>query len=372
MECPVCKLKLPEELPPFCPQCAWDLKNDLTLNAFLSPIPEEDFGDYRKKLDLAKQNWEYLENLKKQQGQSVLDGNRVQRQEKMSGNESHDTKNRLSPSHPHLSKDKAEVHADKEKAPNYGKAEHKYIKDLEPVLKRDPFETQEEFIKRLPEHPYYVGDIELLADSYDISTGKFPARFINMRVWAEDLFRLLNGVYLQLERDQARALYQKGRVWMVYAWLEVNGNQIVIKVLRTVTTLGEYVLKTGLGTRDGAYVLNEKGVVKDNSTGLQWVVGADRNTPLNQAISWVKNLKLDGDGWRMPTIDELKTLYNKGAGSRNMTSLLKTTGWWVWSSQTARSSSAWVFDFSNGSRFWYDRYDSYYGRAFAVRSRGDR
>ncbi len=62
MNCPVCKLQLPQKMPSFCPRCAWDLKNDLTLNTFLSQIPEEDFTIYRKKLHLAKQNWEYSQN----------------------------------------------------------------------------------------------------------------------------------------------------------------------------------------------------------------------------------------------------------------------------------------------------------------------
>ncbi len=35
----------------------------------------------------------------------------------------------------------------------------------------------------------------------------------------------------------------------------------------------------------------------------------------------------------MPTISELRTLDKKGAGSRNMTPLLETTGWWVWAGE---------------------------------------
>jgi hypothetical protein len=31
----------------------------------------------------------------------------------------------------------------------------------------------------------------------------------------------------------------------------------------------------------------------------------------------------------MPTTDELRTLYKKEAGSRNMTLLLKTAGWYA-------------------------------------------
>jgi len=71
----------------------------------------------------------------------------------------------------------------------------------------------------------------------------------------------------------------------------------------------------------------------------------------------------------MPTRAELKSLYKEGAGSRDMTPLLKTTGWWVWSGEIKGSSSAWAFTFDGGREFWVTRGPSGYGRGFAVRSR---
>ena len=91
----------------------------------------------------------------------------------------------------------------------------------------------------------------------------------------------------------------------------------------------------------------------------------------NEARSWVENLNIDGGGWRMPTIAELRTLYQEGVGKRNMTPLLKTTGWFVWSGETKDSSSAWGFGFGFGGKGWDDRDSSQTSRAFAVRSRGD-
>jgi hypothetical protein len=72
----------------------------------------------------------------------------------------------------------------------------------------------------------------------------------------------------------------------------------------------------------------------------------------------------------MPTMDELQGLYKKGVGERNMTPLLKTTGWWVWSGEPNGSSLVWVFTFSSGLRHWGNRDLSLF-RAFAVRSRSD-
>ena len=123
--------------------------------------------------------------------------------------------------------------------------------------------------------------------------------------------------------------------------------------------------------RYGVYVAYANGIVKDTKTGLEWKVGPDKRTNWDQARSWVQNLNLDGGGWRLPTTDELRTLYKKGTGSRNMTPLLKTTGWHVWSGETEDSSTAWTFYFRLGLRYWSNRLFSYATRAFAVRSRSD-
>ena len=123
--------------------------------------------------------------------------------------------------------------------------------------------------------------------------------------------------------------------------------------------------------RDGVYVAYANGIVKDTNKGLEWKVGPDKDTTWDEAKSWMQSLNLDGGGWRMPTTDELKGLYKKGAGSRNMTPLLKTTGWWVWSGETKGSSGAWDFFFSLGIRTPSNRDGSHVTRAFAVRSRSD-
>jgi uncharacterized caspase-like protein len=123
--------------------------------------------------------------------------------------------------------------------------------------------------------------------------------------------------------------------------------------------------------RDGVYVAYANGIVKDTSTGLEWVAGPDEPTIFEEAKSWVQSLNIDGGGWRMPTEAELNTLYRTGAGYRNMTPLLKTNGWIVWAVAREGSSRARYFYFSNGSRHSDDRDTSYGGRAFAVRSRSD-
>jgi hypothetical protein len=120
---------------------------------------------------------------------------------------------------------------------------------------------------------------------------------------------------------------------------------------------------------DGNFVKFESGVVYDKNANLEWYAGPDRKTNWYDAKKWVENLNVAGGGWRMPTRQELKTLYKKGAGESNMTPLLKTTGWYVWSGETKSSSSVWGFSFYGGTENWYTRDSSTNGRGFAVRSR---
>ena len=141
------------------------------------------------------------------------------------------------------------------------------------------------------------------------------------------------------------------------------------KEIQKYASISPEVSKPTVIERDGQYIAYSNGVVLDSKTGLDWFVGLDKNTDFNDAKQRVGNLKVAGGGWRMPTMKELVALYQDGKGNRNMTLLLKTTGWFVWSGQTEGSSSAWYFLFSTGNRDWSNRSNSYNYRAFAVRSR---
>jgi len=119
--------------------------------------------------------------------------------------------------------------------------------------------------------------------------------------------------------------------------------------------------------QDGQYVKFENGIVYDKNTGLEWCAGPDRAIFRKKAVTWVASLELDGGGWRMPSKNELKSLYKPGKGLRNMTSLIVTNGWFVWSSEQSRgfsfSAEAGLSSHRGGS------YASTYDRAFAVRKK---
>jgi serine/threonine protein kinase len=125
--------------------------------------------------------------------------------------------------------------------------------------------------------------------------------------------------------------------------------------------------RSSSSTFSSSSLSSDPGIIFKN--GLEWYVGPDRDTTWAEAKKWVENLSVGGGGWRMPTRSELEGLYEKGRGTRNMDPAFKTTGWYVWSGETKRASSAWIFDFFFGPGYWIDRNFSSSWRAFAVRSR---
>jgi len=130
-------------------------------------------------------------------------------------------------------------------------------------------------------------------------------------------------------------------------------------------------------SRDGTFVAYENGVVYDTRTNLEWFIGPDKNTNWKKAKSWVENLDAAGGGWRMPTTDELQTLFRKGAGENNMTPLLKSGGQYVWAGEgDIAKGSLWARWEKSCFDFNFDGYQSQElwwisspFRAFAVRVR---
>jgi hypothetical protein len=127
--------------------------------------------------------------------------------------------------------------------------------------------------------------------------------------------------------------------------------------------------------RDGQYIKYKNGIVYDSKTGLEWVASSASNLNDGFAKRWVSRLTVDGGGWRMPSEDELKSLYQKGAGTRNMTSLIEANAWHFFS----RESETWHwkgFDFQSfrpfgfRSQYYHNPHtDGIAFSALAVRSR---
>ncbi len=113
------------------------------------------------------------------------------------------------------------------------------------------------------------------------------------------------------------------------------------------------------------FVKSEKGIIYDSKTGLEWIVGPDKDTTRKRAKYWIKHLTVGGGGWRLPTQQELETLYQSELGSRNIDPIFQTTGWRVWASDKSVVGFLW-FDFLG--EYWCDLKESKDNRGFAVRS----
>jgi hypothetical protein len=98
----------------------------------------------------------------------------------------------------------------------------------------------------------------------------------------------------------------------------------------------------------------ETGIVSDSVTGLQWqdnVVG--RPVSWQSAIERCENLTLGKEsGWRLPTINELKTIIDTSRVNPATTSTFTATdsSYYYWSSTPYEGyeDGAWVMDFYDG------------------------
>lgn len=103
-----------------------------------------------------------------------------------------------------------------------------------------------------------------------------------------------------------------------------------------------------------------------HANGLYWMVGPDLDLNWDQANEWAGYLNERagylGGGWRMPSISELKGLWNAGVNKDNW-GPFRISGVLVWSGDHN------VFCFFSGDVFPYPRQTIAVGtRAFAVRS----
>lgn len=111
------------------------------------------------------------------------------------------------------------------------------------------------------------------------------------------------------------------------------------------------------------------GVITDSVTGLEWYVGPNQDNTWHEAKAWTENLTVAGGGWRLPTVPELKALYQKGAAAYNMDPLFQTPGVWAWSGELNNAWSAWGFAFYNGQEGWHSMNYGNGRQVLAVRSR---
>jgi hypothetical protein len=110
-----------------------------------------------------------------------------------------------------------------------------------------------------------------------------------------------------------------------------------------------------------------KNIVTDTKTELQW---QDGTTPSSMtwanAVTYCTDLNFGTyDDWRLPTIEELTTIVNKGAvNPSKFTGFANIVSGYYWSSTTDAwdTSGAWDVNINDGGDYWNDKTDSYYVR----------
>lgn len=123
---------------------------------------------------------------------------------------------------------------------------------------------------------------------------------------------------------------------------------------------------------DGRYRVLTSGSVYDSKANLEWIVGIDKDTSWEEANVWGKSIDTAkyGTGWRMPTKQELKGIYEKGKGECNIDNLFlpPRKDLHIWSGESIyESQNVWYFDFHDGKEHWANRIKRYPFRVFLVR-----
>jgi hypothetical protein len=119
------------------------------------------------------------------------------------------------------------------------------------------------------------------------------------------------------------------------------------------------------------FVDHADGTVTDNRTGLMWAT-KDNGSPINwpSALYYCQKLTAGGHtDWRLPTIAELRSLYDPEAvnsGGYHMTKLIDTTAQSCWASET-RGNQAARFNFTHGDVYWLRQFYSGPTRVLPVR-----
>jgi hypothetical protein len=91
----------------------------------------------------------------------------------------------------------------------------------------------------------------------------------------------------------------------------------------------------------------------DSETGLTWTVKDNgEDVGWNQARGYCESMELDGfTDWRLPTIDELKTIYDKSQSKRyKAKGPIELEMATIWSSSTNNVGDVWSLNFSYGGK----------------------
>lgn len=121
------------------------------------------------------------------------------------------------------------------------------------------------------------------------------------------------------------------------------------------------------------------GTIKDSRTGLTWAASDNgANITWLAAMHYCQKYSAEKEGeWRMPTPEELATLYGASKSSKGeedkytvdlATDLIKVSAPWVWSSRKSPNKNAVVYGFNYGNTRKFFRGKGMNRRALPVKS----
>ncbi len=94
------------------------------------------------------------------------------------------------------------------------------------------------------------------------------------------------------------------------------------------------------------FSVSSEGVIKDMRTGLEWAPVPLMTVQYDAAVTYAKSLSLSGEGWRLPTPDELKDLYESGQRGCGLDRAFEIRYPKVWASDPNNPSKRWLVRFS--------------------------
>ena len=100
--------------------------------------------------------------------------------------------------------------------------------------------------------------------------------------------------------------------------------------------------------------------VFDHDTGLEWEADVSGPMSWDEAMKYAMEL---GDGWRLPTIEELKTLLDRGrTNPASSFPEMPTYFFWTSTSCAGSASDAWYVYFGDSYVYYNDKAFTYYVR----------